>query len=60
MMKVNWILEILSEFKALCYLKNLKTKLEIYSVWVFWSWEMVRNAILEEYFLALMIQLLIY
>lgn len=35
MMKGNWIVEILSEFKVLCYLKDSKNKLEIYSVWIF-------------------------
>lgn len=60
MMKVNWIVKILSEFKVLCYLKDSKNKLEIYSVWIFCSWERVRNIVLEECFIVLTAQLLIY
>lgn len=60
MMKVNWIVEILSEFKVLYCLKGLKNKLEIYSIWTFCYCEIVRNVLLEECFILLTTQPLIY
>lgn len=60
MMKGNWIVGILLEFKVLCYFKDSKSKLEIYPIWIFCSWERIRNAVLEGCFIVLITQLLIY
>lgn len=40
--------------------QDSKSKLEIYSIWIFCSWERIRNAVLEGSFIVLTTQLSIY
>lgn len=46
--------------QSLMLFKQLKSKVEIYPVWIFCSWEILRNTVLEECFIVLTTQLLIY